>query len=390
MLGAFLLTDIGLLAAAAFGLTWLLIRGLLPFASQLGLLDHPIGRKDHAVPTPLVGGVAMALGVMIPVWLMMADSIKPLPAFTIAATILIVVGMLDDRYDIRWYWRIGAQTCAALVMVYVGDVHVEQIGPLFGRGPMALGALSVPFTVFATVGVINAVNMADGIDGLAGALVASALLMIGCAAMYSGNYAMLPLLSAVFAAVVAFLVFNLRRPGLPRASTFMGNAGSALLGLCIAWFCFRLTQNTGHPVSPVLAPFLILFPVLDCLVLIVRRLHMGRSPFSADRGHLHHRMLDAGFTHGQLVCTLLAMSLLVGGAAALVLKWDLPHPWFVAAFFALFVLHYWVTARPARSMAFFGALHGRLFAGVGTGTGTQKAVAGNQTDVLATENESPT
>ncbi len=380
-----MLAELTLSGLVALGLTWLLIAVTLPLSRQLGLLDHPGGRKDHAHPTPVVGGLAIALGVIVPAFLLMEDTSR-LPAFALAVLILLVVGLLDDRYDIRWYWRIGAQTCAALVMIYLGGVHVEQIGPLFGRGPMSLGVLAVPFTVFATVGLINAINMADGIDGLAGALVAAALLMIGCAALYSGNHSMLPLLSAVLGAVLAFLVFNLRRPGLPRARTFMGNAGSALLGFFIAWFCFRLTQNSGHPVSPVLAPFLILFPVLDCLVLIVRRLHMGRSPFSADRGHLHHRMLDAGFSHGQLVCTLLALSLAVGGVAALVLKWDLPHPWFVAAFFVLFALHYWLTARPARSLAFFGSLHQRLFGGAGA----IQAPARNRADLLATEPESRT
>lgn len=302
----------------------------------------------------------MALGVSVSAWLL-ADHLRTLPAFTIAAGILVGVGMLDDRFDIRWYWRIGAQTLAALVMIYVGGVHVEQIGPLFGRDPMALGVLSVPFTVFATVGVINAVNMADGIDGLAGALVAVALLMIGAAAVYSGNLSLLPLMVLSLAACLAFLCFNMRRPDMPRARTFMGNAGSAFLGFLIAWFCFSLTQNPGHPVSPVLAPFLIIFPVLDCLVLLVRRISHGKSPFSADRGHLHHLMLDAGFSHSQLVITLVGFSMVIGAVAAIALKSDLPHPWFIAAFLGMLGSHYWVTAQKARSQAFFGGLHARLF-----------------------------
>jgi len=355
-----LLADLILLASASFGLTWVLIRTLLPLAPALGLLDHPGGRKDHGASTPQVGGLAMAVGVTVPA-LLLVDHLTVLPAFVLAAAILVVVGMLDDRYDIRWYWRIGAQACAALVMVYVGGVQVEQIGPLFGRGPMALGSLSVPFTVFATVGVINAVNMADGIDGLAGTLVAAAVLMLGAAALYSGNSHMLPLIVLSLGAILAFLLFNLRRPDMPRARTFMGNAGSAFLGFLIAWFCFRLTQNPSHPVSPVLAPFLIVFPVIDCLVLLVRRISHGRSPFSADRGHLHHKMLDAGFSHSQLVVTLLGFSLIIGGAAALILRWDLPHPWFIVGFLALFAIHYWITDREARSRAFFGSLHAWLF-----------------------------
>jgi UDP-GlcNAc:undecaprenyl-phosphate GlcNAc-1-phosphate transferase len=355
-----LLTELLISVVLAATATWLLTRALLPAAPALGLIDHPAGRKNHVQPTPVVGGVAFILGVLALAWLLIEDR-SLLPAFTLSALILLLMGVLDDLYDLRWFWRLGAQAAAALVMVYVGGVHVEQIGPLLGLKPMSLGALSVPFTVFATVGLINAVNMADGIDGLAGALVLAALLMLGCAAAYSGNYAMLPLLALAFGGLLAFMWFNLRRPGQARARTFMGNAGSAFLGFVIAWFSFRLTQNAGHPVSPVLAPFLILFPVLDCLVLIVRRLHMGRSPFSADRGHIHHLMLDSGFSHTQVVLTLTGFSLAFGLIAALVLKWDLPHPYFVVAFLSLFAFHYWITARSARAHAFFAGLHRRLY-----------------------------
>jgi len=349
------------MAVLAFGLAWVLTRLLLPVAPSLGLIDHPIGRKNHAAPTPVIGGVALIIAVNVLAWLFIENRTL-LPAFSLASLLLLVMGMLDDIFDIRWYWRLAAQAAAALVMVYVGGVQVEQIGPLLGFKPMALGALSIPFTVFATVGLINAVNMVDGIDGLAGALVLAALCMLGCAAIYSGNLAMLPLLVLMIGALAAFMLFNLRRPGMPRAQTFLGNAGSAFLGFAMAWFAFRLTQNAGHPVSPVLAPFLILVPLLDCLVLIVRRIKLGRSPFAADRGHLHHLMLDAGFRHSQVVVTLTVFSLAIGLLAALVLKWDLPHPWFVAAFAALLLAHYAITARHERAIALFKALHARLFA----------------------------
>lgn len=352
--------EISTYGVAAFAITWGLTFALMGRARQLRLVDHPVGRKNHDAPTPVVGGVAMLVAVTV-----LAMTVMPSPklmlAFSLAALVILVSGWLDDMKDLRWFWRVGAQSVAALIMIFVGGVQIEQIGPLFGLGPMALGVLSVPFTVFATVGVINAVNMADGIDGLAGSIVFATLLMLGAAAVYSGNTAMLPLLSAMLGAVAGFLWFNLRRPGQPRARTFMGNAGSAFLGFVIAWFSFRLTQSPGHPVSPVLAPFLLAIPVMDCLVLIVRRLLHGRSPFSADRGHLHHLMLDSGFTHGQVVATLVAATFFVGMVAAFALKWNLPHPWFVVGFFLLLALHYWVTSPNPRSALRFASLQRRLF-----------------------------
>ncbi len=352
--------DLIAMCAAAAAATWVLTRLLLPVAAPLGLVDHPVGRKRHADPTPLVGGIAVIVAVNALAWAVM-DNRTLLPAFTLASLLLLAVGLLDDLIDLRWFFRIGAQATAALIMIYVGGVQIEQIGSVVGLRPMALGALSVPFTVFATVGLINAVNMIDGIDGLAGALVLSALAMLGGAALYSGNHSMLPLLLIMMGALIAFLAFNLRRPGVPRARTFMGNAGSAFLGFVIAWFSFRLTQNPGHPVSPVLPPFLILFPLLDCLALIARRLMLRRSPFSADRGHIHHLMLDAGFSHSQVVLTLTGLSLAVGLIAALMLKWNLPHPTFVAVFLVMLVVHYWVTASDGRAIRLFAKIRSRLY-----------------------------
>ena len=364
--------EISIYGIAAFLITWGLTLVLIGRAAELGLVDHPVGRKNHESPTPVVGGVAMLVAVTV-----LAMTVMPSPklmlGFSLAALVILVSGWLDDMKDLRWFWRIGAQSVAALIMIYVGGVQIEQIGPLFGLRPMALGDLSVPFTVFATVGVINAVNMADGIDGLAGSIVFATLLMLGAAAVYSGNNAMLPLLSAMVGAVAAFLWFNVRRPGQPKARTFMGNAGSAFLGFVIAWFSFRLTQSAGHPVSPVLAPFLIALPVVDCLALIVRRLKEGRSPFSADRGHLHHLMIDAGFTPSQVVATVVAISLAIGLVAALALMGDLPHPLFVVGFLALLVLHFWITVSRLRAISFFSILHRLIFQSVAHNPSAQKS-----------------
>src|SRR5690606_12790209 len=135
---------------------------------------------------------------------------------------------------------------------------------------LTLGALSAPLTVVATVGLINAINLVDGVDGLAGSLVLAAFLMLSAAAVYAGNAALAGETLVLAGAVAGFLLWNFRLPGRRRAAAFMGNSGSALMGLAIAWVCFRLTQNPGHPVSPVLTLWLLPVPVIDCLVLIVR------------------------------------------------------------------------------------------------------------------------
>jgi UDP-GlcNAc:undecaprenyl-phosphate GlcNAc-1-phosphate transferase len=157
--------------------------------------------------------------------------------------------------------------------------------------------------------------------------------------------------------VAGFLAFNLRTPWRKRASVFLGNSGSAYLGLVIAWASFRLTQNPVYPVTPVLAPFLIAPPVIDCLTLIARRIAYRRSPFAADRTHVHHLMLEGGFTPTGVVLTLSALSFSLGLGAALALLADVPIPLFLVAFIAAIGGWYALSAKHERAVAVFAALH---------------------------------
>ena len=334
---------------------------LEPLAHRLGLLDRPGGRKDHAHPTPIVGGLAMAIGIMVPVvWL--GEYPRAYLGFMLGAAMLIVVGLIDDVRDVRWWWRLLAQAGAALVMIYVGGVRVEYLGEIFGASSFDLGIWSVPFTVFATVGLINAFNMCDGVDGLAGALAVAALGMYCAAAVYSGNEFMVERLTPVIAAVSVFLIFNMRHPWRSRARVFMGNAGSAFLGYLIAWVCFRLTQNPGHPVTPALAPWLVAPPVVDCLVLIARRLKEGRSPFAAGRDHMHHLLLDAGFTPTQVALVLSGSSIALGMMAALALRSDrIPETALVIAFVVLTAAYYLFSRRRDDAIARLGKMRAFFF-----------------------------
>jgi UDP-GlcNAc:undecaprenyl-phosphate GlcNAc-1-phosphate transferase len=342
--------------AAAFLLTAGLIVLLNPLAARVGLVDRPGGRKDHAQPTPVTGGLAIAIGAAIAAVACGGAGAAGL-ALGEATLLLLVVGFIDDIYDVRWYYRLAAQAVAGLILVYVGGVRVEQIGPVFGLSLVSLGVLSAPFTVLATVGLINALNMIDGLDGLAGTLVLCALAMLTAAAIYAGNAPLAVLLIITGGAVAGFLAFNLRTPWRKRANVFLGNAGSAVLGLIIAWASFRLTQVADHPVSAVLAPFFITLPVIDCLVLFLHRTRKHGKPFEADRTHMHHRMLDAGFTPTAVCVILGGTSLLIGLAAGLVRLSHAPQPLFIAGYFALAASYAWLTASDARSARFFARLN---------------------------------
>lgn len=356
-----MLIKTGLELLGSFSGVIALIYLLDPLARRIGLLDHPGGRKDHAAPTPVTGGLAIALGTMAPA-LLLTEVTRPLLGLGLAAVILIIIGVIDDLKDLKWQIRVLAQVAAALAMAVVGDVKVEAIGPVFGLGQMALGSLSIPFTVLATVGLINALNMADGLDGLAGSMALCALAMLIAGSIYSGNSELTHGLIVLAGAVAGFLALNLRTPWRKRAYIFLGNSGSAYLGLVIAWAAFRLTQNPEHPVTPVLAPFLIAPPVIDCLVLIVKRLGGGRSPFSADRGHAHHLMLTAGFTPTGVVLMMASVSGLLGAVAGVALLMNVPIPLFAPVYLLLTVAWWALSTNPDRAVRAFRGLR-RLVTG---------------------------
>lgn len=355
-----------------------LIYLLDPVARKIGLLDHPGGRKDHAAPTPVTGGLAIAIGTMIPA-VVLTEVTPQLLGLGVAALILIVVGVIDDLKDLRWQYRILAQAAAALAIVLIGDVKVENIGPVFGLGAMDLGVLSLPFTVLATVGLINALNMADGLDGLAGSMALCALVMLIAGSIYSGNSELTHGLVVLAGALSGFLALNIRTPWRKRAYVFLGNSGSAYLGLIIAWAAFRLTQNPEHPVTPVLAPFLIAPPVIDCLVLIVTRLARGGSPFRADRTHAHHLMLAAGFTPTGVVAMMAAVSLGLGLLAAVGLMADVPIPLFAPVYLLLTIGWWALSRRPQRAIAVFARLR-RPFVRDREPTGTAEGPAADVAD----------
>ena len=346
--------------AAALG-AMLLVRLLDPVARRLGLLDHPThDRKQHADPVPVTGGLAILAAACAVIGFAMPEPDPgSMAGFVLGALLLTVVGILDDLHDLRWYTRVGMQTIAALLMVYVGNVRVEQLGALVGVHDTGLGFLSIPFTVFATVGLINAINMIDGIDGLAGSLVLVALLMLCAAGRYAGDTALAERALIFGGAVAGFLAMNMRFPWQPRARVFLGNSGSAVLGFALAWFSFRLTQNPGHPVSPVLALWLVPIPVVDTLVLMGLRFLDGRSPFFADRNHVHHLMQDAGLSPTRISLLLVGFSLACGFLVAQAMRVDVSNLLLLVLYFVLCGAWYLLTRRRERAVAFFGALANR-------------------------------
>lgn len=342
-----------IMLSLALPVTAALIMFFRRHAPQLGLVDVPGGRKQHHGEVPLVGGLAMFGGVLVAA-LASWELLTANGALLAALSLIILVGFVDDRSGLSASVRFLVQAIAVLVMVYWGGVRLDNLGNLFGFGDVYLGRWAVPMTVFAVLGVINAMNMIDGADGLAGGLALIALLSFAVFAGAAGVLDDTLLLPFLFA-VLGFLAFNLRTRWRHRASVFMGDAGSMLLGFALGWYAVDIADVRGL-MTPITAVWILAIPLMDTISLMIRRILKGVSPFCADCEHLHHILQRAGFTHGQTVAIVHGIAVLLAGIG--IAGWKLGVPEYVMfyAFMAVFalytygVLHAWKLMKRVRKL----------------------------------------
>ena len=293
--------------------TYLVMPHLSALAGVTKLIDVPGGHKQHNVETPLVGGPAMAFVVLATLALLSSSGRMSMEWWVILAPamLLVAVGVADDLHRLSVGARFVGQVIAALLLVHLAGAVVVDLGDLVGIGSIDLRILAVPFTVFAVVGAINAVNMSDGMDWLAGGLVGVSFVALTIAAAVAGLVNETLLLLVLTGAVTGFLLFNARLFGRPRALLFMGDSGSMFLGFMLAYFLIGLAQGPSRAMSPVVALWIFGIPLIDALNTIVRRFMLGKSPFHPDNEHLHHILARAGFSVNQ------TLGIIVSGHALL-------------------------------------------------------------------------
>jgi UDP-GlcNAc:undecaprenyl-phosphate GlcNAc-1-phosphate transferase len=281
-------------AIAALLVSSIAVLTLHRFAPALGLMDHPgERRKIHQHAVPPIGGLAIFTGLLAAVltqWLQQPGSLPPPLGYgLLGAGLLVAIGALDDRFALGYRVRLLGQAGAALILVLGAGAELTALGDLLGLGPIALGPLAIPFSLFAIVGIINAYNMIDGIDGLAGGLALIALLgVLGAPGAGGALHLLLPL---AVVAILPYLACNLELPGCRGRRVFLGDAGSMLLGYLVAWALIDASQGQGQgAIAPVTALWLVAVPLMDTLSVMGRRMLRRCSPFKADRSHLHHRL----------------------------------------------------------------------------------------------------
>lgn len=278
-------------------------------SKKLYCLDVPGKRKFHCVATPRWGGIAMFISVA-GVLLVSLDLDRSMVSYLAASFVLVVVGMLDDWRPLGWKTKMAA-TIAAVTLVVFGDgMVVRRIGMYGSLKPLELGLWSIPFTYFGVIGVTNAMNLLDGLNGLAAGASLLGFLFIGLAAAVSGNTT-LAVMSAVFIGVLAaFLPYNF-----PKARTFMGDSGSLFLGFSLAVFSIHLTQNARFPVDPMYPFLVLLLPIVDAVRVMLNRILKLKNPFRADKGHFHHLLVRRKVSQTNTVILLWLVSLGFGASA---------------------------------------------------------------------------
>jgi len=268
---------------------------LRPVAVVVDLVDKPGGRKTHHGDVPVIGGIAMFLGCAFGIGLLTPSTFMSAAVLS-AGSLVVVVGLLVDRFELSPYARLTAHLAAALMVISASsDLTISSLGSPWGK-PIEFSALGASaFTCLAIVGAINAFNMLDGMDGLAGSMAFIALTALSILAYFNDNATLAGVTLVSSGAVLAFLIFNIPAAYNRRFRCFMGDSGSTLLGFLLACLCISASQGDGPKISPTTALWFVAIPLYELLWTTLRRLLKGKSPFYPDRAHFHHKLLDAGF-----------------------------------------------------------------------------------------------
>jgi UDP-GlcNAc:undecaprenyl-phosphate GlcNAc-1-phosphate transferase len=286
-----------LIAILSFSIAFLLIPVLRKIALRIQLVDKPNSRKVHHSAIPLVGGISIFLATILTVFLLINSEIKILEYTSIFAStlIILIMGVIDDKYDIKAILKLTIQLLLAH-FIFESGIKIESLHGLFGIYELSEWMQYV-LTVTTITGVVNAFNLMDGIDGLAAGLSIVAFLLFASFSYIVGDYFLTTIFIALFGSTCAFLRYNFSS----KSKIFMGDAGSLTIGFVLVVAGIKILQTSQDQIHASLFLFgvigVFILPVFDALRVFRKRIKAGKSPLSADRSHLHHLLLKLGFRH---------------------------------------------------------------------------------------------
>jgi UDP-GlcNAc:undecaprenyl-phosphate GlcNAc-1-phosphate transferase len=307
------------------------------------LVDIPDrSRKFHKRATPLTGGIGILLAVIVSteIYLDIYNLKGYMPEFSqklyTASIPLVLLFLIDDFKTLRPLYRLIIQTVVSIYVIFSTDIYLSNLGNLFGFGEIQMGIYGIPFTIFCVVGIMNAFNMIDGINGLCAGSAIMALLFIG---FYSGLMYD-SVLIIIIGSMIGFLIFNLRFFGKKRG-VFLGDSGSNLIGFWVAWCAVYCSQNTIYQVEAISMLWFVSIPLLDCIGLIFSRLIKKIGIASPGRDHIHHKLMLNYSSEGSLGIILLIS--LITGLCGIALENNF-DTWVSTSMFLLFASFYFIYA----------------------------------------------
>ena len=308
-----------LLVMGAFVLAGILSFWLTPhvseFAHKVGAMDVPRdSRRMHKKPIPRMGGLAIFMGILASLMIFGQMDVQML-SILLGAMIIVVLGIFDDIVALGAKFKFCIQIIAAAIPVCVGGLKIEfftSFNPFSNNPYFSLGMLAIPVTILWIVGITNAVNLIDGLDGLAAGVSSIAAMTMLAVGLLTNEIMVAITMGALAGSCIGFLPYNFNP-----AKIFMGDTGSTFLGFMLATMSIEGFFKF-YAVISFAVPFLILgLPIFDTASAITRRLMEGRNPMSPDRGHVHHKLVDMGFNVKQAVAILYAISATLGLAAVI-------------------------------------------------------------------------
>ncbi|MDM5332419.1 MraY family glycosyltransferase [Ureibacillus composti] len=279
-------------------------------AFRIGAVDAPNYRKVHSRIMPRLGGLAIYLAFLIGLLILRPESQYTL-AIVLGATVIVITGVLDDMYEISAKAKMLGQLVAAIIIVFFGGIQIEFINLPFNDGQLDFGFLSIPFTIVWIIGITNAVNLIDGLDGLAAGVSTIAFITLAGMAMIMGNGFVIAIAAILACATIGFLFYNFHP-----AKIFMGDTGALFLGFMIAVLSLLGFKNITV-VSFIIPVIMLGVPISDTFFAIVRRYRNKQKWSDPDKSHLHHRLIDMGFSHRQTVLIIYGIAAMFGLAAVI-------------------------------------------------------------------------
>lgn len=334
-----------LLALLSFVIVLAVIPGARALALKYEFVDAPGGRKQHDDPVPPIGGL-----VIFPVFMLLSIAagvdVQSYWPLYLGLAILLFTGAVDDLEHINAWAKFFVQIAVAALVVIAGQARLYALGDLFGFGNIGLGWMSIPFSMAAVVLLINAVNLMDGLDGLAAGKGFVVLFWLVLACFLAGEPAAAAVMMVLLGALAGFLFYNMRHPLRGKACIFLGDAGSLCLGLVLAWFCIGLAQEPDPILVPISVAWILALPIIDACGQFFRRVREGRHPFSPDRGHFHHHFIHAGIPVGRATPMILGVGVVLGAVGVLGITLGVPQPVLTVLWIALLFSHMALSQKP--------------------------------------------